>query len=267
MARVKFDRSIKGFRGTVGGLTYSQWKDTATVSAKRQHNYIRSEAQLNNRNLHSILNRSWPYLSDEEQDQWKKAKVAMRISQRHNPETGNKEVIQIKGGFVTAQTAFVGTNILAGSVGQTKIIKAPRLDRPVPQIPRGLSAKFIPGHRPEQADCALTIKCDKLKSSPYNKASAAKDHFVRFCVIQVSKKFHRQIVGVLPVAKADKGITITHVRAWRGKPATLCLVGGKGVYIQADVVDKASGWTSSPCRTIRVVIDLKGPPKELLDSK
>jgi len=262
MAKIVFDKSIRKIKGTMGGMTYSSWKDIATISVKRQHNYGRSDAQLNIRHIHSILDHYWPLMRDDEQDEWRRPKVMMIISQRRNPEAGtNRELISASGNFYTSQTAFLGTNMLAASVGQDVIFRKPQLHRPVPKTPTGLCAEFVPGHHSEQADCTLTIKCDKAKRAR-GKKDYSKDHYIRFWAKHVSKEFHAQIVAIVPLKDAHKGVTITEVRGYRGMPRKICVGKTKNIYLQADVVDKLSGWASSPCKTIRIYLDMNLKPQK-----
>jgi len=248
MAKAIFNKGIENFSGSVGGMRYSKWKPgVSTVAAKVRPGKVRSVGQDAIRDRVKFVSQAWPWLSDEQQEQWLNIRVIARLAQRRNPETGGRRVILTSEEELSGHNAMVSLNQLAHSVGQTKILKTPRMDKPIPQPVYGLQAKIKLGHPPLWNDTKLIIKCDKVKN-------ALKDQFVRFWIYSVPQRFHRQIGGIIPASQADKGVVITLIRSKGGEPVPIKSFTNTGVYVQADVVDKASGWASRPCRTIRVMI-------------
>jgi len=261
MAKIKFHKSIESIKGKVGGMVYSDWKNGVhTVKAKSVPRAPKSEAQFNSRLAHRAFSSAWKRLPYEKRELWYSEEITDRLAARTNSETGNRCVILIKNSRPSGHNALMSVNHLARSVGQTKVIDIPRLDRPVPHIPTGLKAVYRPGHGPKWDDGKLVIKCDKVRY-------AKPGQMVRFWAFAETEVFHRQIVGILPAASPEKGIVVTRIRSGGGTEFDISFFGNNGVFVQADVVDRVSGWGSCPCPTIWVFMGIPNPKPALRNGR
>jgi len=101
-----------------------------------------------------------------------------------------------------------------------------------------------------------------LRLSPQNDnqvggtQGVTESQYVRVWIRSEQKHFHKQLVGVLPATSA--GISIGSVRAVFGNNIEMSFFRNTAVLIQADVVDKESGWASAPSNTIRLMLMPEG---------
>jgi len=128
--------------------------------------------------------------------------------------------------------AFCQCNMLARDVGNTVLIREP-MDREIPNGLPGLNASFD--------GTKLTITWGNI-------ANLQENHFVRIWLWCTDQCFHRQFAAYAP--GGDKTKDITEVRGKRGKPSPLSSKKGTMLLIQADVVDRLSGYASAPSETL-----------------
>ena len=196
-----------------------------------------------------LLNKEWDLLPTEKKLAWKYALIFRVL--RRNPETRTRALIQIPSDIISAQNYFLELNMLARSVGQTEIIAEPPFD--------------VINHKPFPSPAAPLIRDvlfdnGKLTVSWVGNEEAKADDFVRIWLYSKEEKFHTQLAGFAPARTngfvhsgrpALLGVlNITGVRARKGVVLDVSELTGTTIFIQADVVNKATGLASNPCTTL-----------------
>ena len=158
---------------------------------------------------------------------------------RTNPEGGIRVLIKTPKGRFSGYQAFIQANQLARSVGQNVIIRSPLVGIAAPNSPVQLRASFD--------GAKLTVQWDDI---PVIKT----EQYVRIWARSEQKRFHRQIVGI--IQGSAKAIDIIEVRANKGVGIAVSTLGNTAVLIQADTVDKSTGWASNPSLTKRLYLEV-----------
>ena len=235
MARVNFNGLILDIRGKVGNQVFKTWKKGVyyVQNISRKPFNPRSFAQEAYRMSFAALANKWQFLSEAEQALWGAA--ANNIAPWLNPECGVRALVHLRQGKMSGFDFFMRTNILAQSVGQKGVIECPQIPIPSPNPARDLNGYFDGTN--------LTVSWGDIPD-------IAPEWYVRIWVYSEQRRFHKQIAGV---ARAmDKRMQITQVRGKNGLIIPLPDFTDSAALIQADVVDRNTGWASQPGRTIRV---------------
>ena len=192
-----------------------------------------SKAQSDRRQRLGRVSHDWAFkLTLEEQNSWD---TCARENYRGEfPQGGGANLITGCAKAISGMNAFCQANMLSLDVGGTELIRRPkRSDKP--NGPGVLRATFD-GNK-------VTINWDDI-------AGLTESQFVRVWMWCTNQRFHNQFIDYAP--GGDKTCDIYEVRAKKGKEEALSGLKGTTLLIQADVVDRSSGYASTPSSTIRL---------------
>jgi len=237
MAKINYNGYIRSIRGKLYGCVFCEWKPGVYV-IKRKPEYVRNPrtpAQTAVRDFQKLLGGRWRQLEEVKQCQWKAA--AYLIKPKSNPESGVRALIHTSSKNMTGFNLFVKTNQLLRSIGRTKIIKESLFFMYEPYPVTELKAVWT-GTR-------LLVSWDDIPN-------AAAEYYVRIWIASEPRRFHKQLA--VTASALDKTVEITKIRGGGGQEIGFEDLGNSAILFQADVVDKITGWVSSPSKTIRLLI-------------
>jgi len=246
MARIEYRGDVQKKLGKDGDVIYSQRRGGSFHSKKvaKKISNPRSPAQRAFWELTAFLDDMWNTLTPEERRSWDGAHPYNQ-RRRQPSELGALELIQISAGIKSGHNNFIEANMLAFSVGRTTILRRPLNIMPAPRRLQNLQACFD--------GAKLIVTWDDLppiKKLPPKTEYGETEHFARIWIYSDQRNFHTQYAGYAPAAA--RSFEITKARGKGGKVKKLSACRGDMISIQADSVDRSTGWASNPTETIQI---------------
>lgn len=220
------------YKGTMNQNTFTNWKGKNVMKAKvygiRNPN---SDAQVTVRNNFATLIQAWDALTGAQKALWQQ--FADENITQPNPESGVRAIIRRSTSKMTAENAYVSVNSRLLQVGGTRIDVPPAHPSSIRPIPSITLAWGPVG--------TLTITWTK------DPLSTATDVARIWAVSSTKGIVHRQLLGIAFVSAETAAFTT--FKSGNGTPANFSSVVGTKMFIQADVIDQATGNMSAPTAT------------------
>ena len=265
MAKINYNGNIRSIRGKLYGYVFCEWKPGVYV-IKRKPEHVknpRTPAQTAVRDFQKLLGGKWRQLEEVKQCQWEAA--AKLIRPKNNPESGVRVLIHTSSRNMTGFNLFVKTNQLLRSIGRTEIIEEPLFFMYEPYPVTELKAAWD-GSRlivswgdilDAAADPIRDISSNVCQQTQQNSISGGAvsngaSQYVRVWISSEQRRFHKQLA--VSASALDKSVEITKIRDGGGQEISFENLGNSAILFQADVVDKITGWVSSPSKTIRLFL-------------